>query len=147
MRVRPRSSRAKDTEMKTPVVRETSVPAQWRTGFDEFINRFFGNGNGIMSRLPEAFQTTNVPAVDVSETEKNLAVAVALPGLNENDIQVNVLGNQVTVSGERKWEEDKKTREFHRVESQYGAFSRTIVLPDGLRKNDAEATYKNGVLT
>ena len=75
-------------------------------------------------------------------------ISIELPGLSEKDIQVQLVGQQLIVAGERKWEDEKKGKEFHRVESQYGAFRRSIQLPENARV-DADAlvaTYKKGVL-
>lgn len=116
--------------------------ASFRNEFDEMLSRF-GRGE-----LPAVFGRATFPPVNVSETEKSWTVSVELPGLAEKDINVQVLGRHLVVSGERKWEEEKKNKEFHRVESQYGSFQRTIPLPENLRLDpDAiTATYKRGML-
>ena len=98
-------------------------------------------------RLPETFRTNLVPAVNVAEDEKALTVSVELPGLEEKDIDVEVMGNQLVISGERKFEEEKKEKDFHRVEHQYGSFSRTVTLPTGLKTDAVDAVYKKGILT
>jgi len=68
--------------------------------------------------------------------------------MDAKDINIEVMGNQLTISGERKWEEEKKGKEFLRVESQYGNFSRSLLLPANLRSDrDAiEATFQKGIL-
>jgi HSP20 family protein len=99
------------------------------------------------SHLPETFQTGLSPAVNIAENEKALTVALELPGLAEEDIDVQILGNQLVVTAERRFEEEKKDKEFHRVEHQYGSFSRSITLPNGLRTDAAEAKYDKGILT
>jgi HSP20 family protein len=97
--------------------------------------------------MPEVFYGDLSPAVNIAEDEKSVTVAVELPGLEEKDIQVQVLGNQLIVSAERRFDEEKKGKEFHRVEHQYGSFSRTIVMPSGLQTDKVEAVYKKGILT
>lgn len=117
-----------------------------RSEFDNLFNRMpFGDGE---SRLPEVFGRRVMPAVNIAETEKTWSVSVELPGLNEKDIQVQVMGQQLVISGERKWEEEKKGKEYRSVESQYGAFERSIPLPDNLRLDpeSIQATYKRGML-
>ena len=111
----------------------------WFRGLDE---------DGWFRRLPAALRTEAMPACNVAETEKEVTVTLDLPGLDEKDIKVELMGNRLTVSGDRKWEQEKKNGEYHRVEVQYGAFERAIALPEGLRTEpDAvQATYKNGVL-
>jgi HSP20 family protein len=97
--------------------------------------------------LPEVFRTTNLPPVNVSETDKAFSIAFDLPGLEEKDIDVKVMGNQLSISAERKWEEEKKGREFYRVESQFGRFERSVTLPENLKVGAGDANYKKGVLT
>lgn len=100
------------------------------------------------SRLPAVVQSRNVPPMNVSETEDHLEVSLELPGMDVKDIQIDLMGNRLTVSGERKWEEEKKGKEFHRVESQYGSLSRSLSLPDTLRfdRDAVAATFQKGVL-
>lgn len=118
--------------------------------FEEFFNRFWSNGNQeFAEHLPEAFRGRGFPAVNVAETETEFHVTMDCPGLKEADITVQTMGNSLVVSGERKWEEEKKGKEYRVVESQYGKFERTISLPETVRI-DAEkidASYKRGVLT
>jgi HSP20 family protein len=73
---------------------------------------------------------------------------VDLPGLEEKDIDVKLMGTQLMISAERKWEEEKKGKEFHRVESQYGSFARSLTLPENARMNreSIEATFQKGIL-
>ena len=132
--------------MKIIPWRKRGELAAFRSEFDDLFNQFFDNGGG--AHMPAAFQRASMPPVNVAETEKNWTVSFELPGLNEKDIQVQLMGNQLVVSGDRKWEEEKKGKEFYRVESQYGAFQRAVELPENARlEPDAlAATYKRGVL-
>ena len=113
--------------------------------FRSFAEPFF---NGVRSRLPATFQSRSFPPVNVSESEQHYTVAVELPGMDAKDINIEVMGNQLTISGERKWEEEKKGKEYHRVESQYGSFSRSLALPENLQlaRESIEATFQKGVL-
>ena len=117
-----------------------------RLNWDELFD-FPWFENGPKLRLPEVFRTTTLPPVNVSESDKAFVVGVDLPGLEEKDIDVKLMGNQLMISAERKWEEEKKGKEFHRVESQFGRFSRTLTLPDNVRAGACEGVYKKGVLT
>jgi HSP20 family protein len=122
----------------------------YRNELEELFNRFFEPFEGeITSRLPATFQQRRFPPMNLSETENELCVTLELPGMEEKDINVELMGNQLVVSGERKWDkEEKKGKEFHRVESQYGSFQRSMTLPEGLRLEEGavEATFKNGML-
>jgi HSP20 family protein len=102
------------------------------------------------ARLPEIFQGGRVfPPMNVAESEGHYTVTLELPGMDPKDVSIEIMGNQLQVSGERKWEEEKEGREFHRMESQYGRFERSLALPDNLRldRSAIAATYEKGVLT
>jgi HSP20 family protein len=117
--------------------------------FEDFFKDFnVPFNNGSRNRLPAVFQTRSVPPLNVSESEQHYTVSVELPGMDAKDINIEVMGNQLTISGERKWEEEKKGKEFLRVESQYGNFSRTLMLPENLRsdREAIEATFQKGIL-
>ncbi len=118
----------------------------WRTPFgrlpemEELMSTFWGNGGeGWMSE-------TMVPSADVSETEKAIDVRLDLPGVEPEQIEVQVNGNLLTISGERKEEKEEKGRTFHRIERSEGSFSRTITLPCEVQENKVVASFKNGVL-
>jgi len=118
----------------------------FRNELDGLFQRFFEDD--AVSNLPATFRRGVSPPINVAESEKNWSVTLDLPGLDEKDIQVQLMGNQLVVSGERKWESEKKNKEFHRVEAQYGSFQRAILLPQNVRTDpDAVlATYKRGIL-
>jgi HSP20 family protein len=87
------------------------------------------------------------PKLDVSETEKELHVAVELPGMKEEDIEVEFTGDALRIRGEKKDERDEKQHNFHRIERSFGMFERVIPLPVEVDREKAQATFKNGVLT
>ena len=126
--------------------RESLMPGD----LDDFWNRFWTTGNGnAFDHLPEAFRTRAFPAVNVAETEDGFTITVDCPGLDKKDFEIETMGNQILISGERKWEEEKKGKEFRRVESQYGKFERTVLLPENARiePDKIDASYAKGVLT
>ena len=117
---------------------------------DEIWGRFFEPGeNGFRSHLPELFRTTPMPPVNIAETEDGYTITMDCPGLEEDDFEVQAMGQQLVISGERRWEDEKKGKEFRRVESQYGKFERVVQLPENARTDSKEihATYKKGILT
>ena len=71
-----------------------------------------------------------VPPVDVYEDEQNLILKLEIPGLNDEDVNVSVENNTLTVQGERKFEKEEKEENFHRIERRYGSFVRTFKLPN-----------------
>ena len=89
-----------------------------------------------------------LPVANIAETEKDWVFTMELPGMNENEVEVRVLGNQLVVTGERKMEKETKEKQYHRVESSYGMFERRFDLPAEVR-TDAEgvkATFHKGML-
>jgi HSP20 family protein len=119
-----------------------------RSEFDDFWKTFTEPFDGFRNRLPAMFHARNFPPMNVSESENHFTVALELPGMDVKDISIEVMGNQLQISGERKWEEEKKGKEYHRVESQYGSFSRSLTLPENLRldRESIEATFQKGIL-
>ncbi|MBN1919971.1 MAG: Hsp20/alpha crystallin family protein [Anaerolineae bacterium] len=111
--------------------------------FEEFFNNF-----GLAPFAPfEMAWGEFSPRVDVIETEKELQIKAELPGMSEKDIQVSLSRDTLTLSGEKKAEEEQRSGNIYRMERTYGSFSRTIALPVNVDTENAEATFKNGVLT
>jgi len=90
---------------------------------------------------------TFVPPVDVYEDEQNLVLKLEIPGLNDEDVNVSVENNTLTVQGERKFEKEEKEENFHRIERRYGTFTRTFTLPQTVDSEALKASYEHGVLT
>ena len=87
-----------------------------------------------------------VPAVDVYEDEQNLILKLEVAGLNDEDVNVSVENNTLTVQGERKFEKEEKEENFHRIERRYGSFIRTFKLPNTVDSEKVEASYDKGIL-
>jgi HSP20 family protein len=87
-----------------------------------------------------------VPPVDMAETDKELIVKAVLPGVAEEDISVDIVGDTLTIKGEtRSGKEEKDETHLYR-EFRYGTFSRSLTLPGGLKTDRAEAELENGIL-
>lgn len=108
---------------------------------DDLLNRFSTDFDAEWLMRPFA------PAVDLSETEDSVQVRIDVPGMEAKDIDIQVSGRTLQVTGERKEEREEKGKTWHRVERRTGAFSRTIMLPCAVREDRAKADYQNGVLT
>ncbi len=91
------------------------------------------------------------PSVDVSETDKDITIVAELPGIEQKDVELALVGNQLTIKGEKrteaKEEKDDKGRVYHRVERSYGAFQRMMSLPFEIDAAKVDAKFKDGVLT
>ena len=95
-------------------------------------------GNGSSS--------TWLPAVDVWETDDELVLSFDLPGIREDEIAVELDDNILTVSGKRERTSEHSNDRFYRFERRFGAFSRSVTLPQGVQEDAIRANYANGVL-
>ncbi len=87
------------------------------------------------------------PAVDISETPKDYSIRAEIPGMKKEDIKITINKNVITLTGEKKEEKKTEGQKFHRLESYYGSFQRSFVLPDGIKADKVEAAFKDGVLS
>ena len=87
------------------------------------------------------------PAIDVAEEENAVIVRAEVPGCKADDIDISVYGNTLTISGEKKLEEEKKEKGYYHIESTYGSFRRELTLPTDVDSSKVEAACKDGVLT
>ncbi|MCY2932468.1 MAG: Hsp20/alpha crystallin family protein [Planctomycetota bacterium] len=87
-----------------------------------------------------------MPALDVAEHEKEYVVHAELPGIKPEDVEISVLDNVLTISGEKKEEAETAGRSWQHVERRYGAFRRSIQLPAGVEPEKVSVDYRDGVL-
>jgi len=86
------------------------------------------------------------PAIEVFEKEDKFVVKAELPGMKEEDIDISVLGDTLTIKGERKAESEVKEEDYYCCERSYGSFSRSIAVPSNVDAKKIEASYEDGVL-
>jgi HSP20 family protein len=87
-----------------------------------------------------------VPAVDVYEDTEKVVLKLEIPGVKEEDVDVRVENQALTVRGERKFEAEEKEENFHRIERRYGSFFRSFSLPTSVDTENVKASYNAGVL-
>jgi len=87
-----------------------------------------------------------IPAVDVFEKDDKFVVKAELPGMKEEDIEVSVVGETLTIKGEKKTESEVKDEDYYRSERSYGSFFRSIPLPSSVDASKIEADIEDGVL-
>lgn len=85
-------------------------------------------------------------ALDMYETDDHVVVKSSIPGVKPEDVEINIKGNILSISGETKEEEEVKEENYIRRERRYGAFSRSLALPEGINADEAEAEFEDGVL-
>jgi HSP20 family protein len=91
--------------------------------------------------------SATAPAVDVAEKDKEYQVTAELPGMDESNIQVTLVDDVLTISGEKQEEKEEKDKNYHLSERRYGSFQRSFQLPPGIDQGRIEANFRNGVLT
>jgi HSP20 family protein len=111
------------------------------TSFRDDINRLFARtlGEGVTNQAW-------TPAVDVFETKDAIVLKAELPGLRTEDVDVEIDDNVLTVSGERTFTDTVEEGHYYRLERNYGRFSRSLTLPQGIRADEVSATFADGVL-
>ena len=113
----------------------------FRDEMNRTFSRWFGREEG-----EEPPTRRWVPSLDVTESKEAYHVDVEVPGVRPEDINVTVDRGMLTIQGERRSEEEKTDRSYHRVERRYGSFRRSIGLPSDVDPSRVQATYDNGVL-
>ena len=117
-----------------------------KSSFDHLINRFLNKSTS--TEEPTAHLIFSVPPIEawVDNEKKEYHLSIAVPGIDPKEVQLNLHGNNLTVTGEHKSSEEKKEADYLQQEFSYDRFARTIVLPEGVEADKLTAEYKNGVL-
>jgi HSP20 family protein len=109
--------------------------------FNDMLRPFGTDAEAVSTR-------TWIPRVDIRENADGLTLLMDAPGLGKDDLNITLENNVLTIAGERKFEADEKANEsYHRLERQYGAFSRSFTLAPTVRTDKVEAAFKDGVLS
>ena len=121
------------------------IPRKWarpmvrfEREMDELFNRFFGE----REMVPEVL----APKINLAETEKTFEVTAELPGINPEEVRVEIKNGELWITGEKKEEKEEKGKTYHRIERHYGEFRRVIALPVAVKESQVEAHYKDGIL-
>lgn len=107
--------------------------------FSDIMDDFF---NDVVSTNRDSF----IPGVDISETDDQFLITAELPGMKKEDININIENRRLTISGERRFENKEDGQTYHRVETRYGSFSRSLMLPESVDEESIKARYENGLL-
>ncbi len=141
-----------DKEKETKAVapwRPFTDLTRWERDMDRMMDEFFGRRTRPWwpSRWfgSEEFEVT-APAVDVFEDKGEIVVKAEIPGMDKDNIEVNLADSTLTIKGEKKKEEEVKKENYYRSERSYGSFVRTLPLPAEVKADKVKASFKNGVL-
>jgi HSP20 family protein len=107
--------------------------------FSTNLTRAFGDDEGIGRGAWS-------PSVDIFENKDQIVLEAELPGMKQEDFDLSIENNVITLRGERRFEKTQETDNYHRVERSYGAFTRSFTLPQTVSGEGATAEYNNGVL-
>jgi HSP20 family protein len=122
---------------------ERAIPAaRFRNAVERLVEDLFEGA--ILSGDPNGSRLS--PAVNIRETEDAVIAEAELPGLSQKDISVQVVGDTLTIRGERRHESEEKGKNYYRREIVSGIFERQIPLPAEIDSDGVEATYSNGIL-
>lgn len=127
-----------------PLAEETTPMSEFGRELDRLFESYIHDPwQRALGSLGAAF-----PAVDVAESEDAVSVRAELPGIDPNDVDVTVVGDAITIAGEKKASDEEHLKHhYHRNESCYGSFRRTIHLPVSIDPEQVSAVSLNGVLT
>lgn len=127
-----------------------------RNPYDPFyeMERMMERMKSLMTRTLLPFEDeliepldANRLAVDMSSDDQHVIVRTALPGFNEDEVNVDVQGNVLTISAESKQEREDEQENWHIREMRYGKFARSVMLPDEVVTDRADASLQDGILT
>ena len=150
----PENKTSMTSRQPQPVVRRetpwTASPFRMLERFADEIDSVFDNfGLGrVTPRGLRALRASEMwnPELEITQQNNELVVRADLPGLKKEDITIDVTDNDITISGERRKEQESEQGGVYRSERTYGSFSRTIRLPEGTMTDQAKASFKDGVL-
>jgi HSP20 family protein len=141
-----------------PAQRQPSRPANplfdLRNEIDTLFDRFFSGGffPPMLGGFPEGQPLRQrfggmAPKVDVSESEREIQIVAELPGLKQDDVELTVEDDLLTIRGQTSESREEKDRQYHLTERSYGRFERSFRLPDTVDRDRIAANFHNGLLT
>lgn len=111
------------------------------------MRRFFNDfDNNFLNFTPLVNNGNFMPSVDINEDTNNLYFIAELPGLTKDDVKLTISEGVLTIRGEKKREEEHEDRNYYRMERSYGEFVRQFTLPEGVKEEDIQADFKDGIL-
>jgi HSP20 family protein len=121
-------------------------PVRELDSFQTDMNRLFDGFFGARDGASGGGHRRWIPAMDLVETDEHLVLRADLPGMSEDDVEIEIKDGVLTVSGERKAEHEEKQEGYYRVERAFGGFTRSLSLPQGIDAGEVTAGFDRGVL-
>jgi HSP20 family protein len=144
------AEKAKPKETKALAPRKPSIGlSRWEHEIDRIMDNFFARR--MRPWWPQRWlgvreEELVAPAVDVYEEKDDIVVKAELPGMDKDQIEVQISGSELILKGEKRKEEKVEEGNYYRVERSYGAFRRAVVLPKEVQADKVKAAFKNGIL-
>jgi len=120
-------------------------PAREMMSLREAMDRLFDDA--FTRPVSMAANSWSVPAVDMYQTDNEVVVKAALPGVKADEVQINVTGEILTIKGEVSHKEEVQEKTYHIREQRWGMFERSVALPTDVVADKAKADFENGILT
>ncbi len=120
-------------------------PARDLGSIQDEVNRLF---DGFFTRSTVGSDVAQLftPAVDIEETAEEFVVHADLPGMTQKNVKVSLMGDTLTIRGERRQEREQKDRNYHRIERSHGTFERSFSFGAPVKNEGVRAQYRDGVL-
>lgn len=122
-------------------------PFRELSGFQDEMNQLFEDFFGRMPTRKMFSEGFWAPLMDIEETKDDILVKAELPGMKKEEVKIQINNDVLSITGERKREEETREKTYHRIERAYGKFQRMIRLPTEVDASKVKATFENGVLT
>jgi HSP20 family protein len=122
-----------------PITREKNDLARLHREMDDLFGNFLG--------FPTWSEKSIWPPIDLVEDENEITVRAEVPGCKASDVNISVQGNTLSISGEKRHEEEKKEKGYYYEERSYGSFRRDMTLPADVEPDKIDASCKDGILT
>jgi HSP20 family protein len=137
----------KDRQAVPTITKEAHMPGSM-TRWDPFseLTELRGPWERLLDALPFDGRQQWMPAIDVERSNGDLMVRADIPGIKPEEVKIEIADNVLTVSGEHRDATEKKDKHYLRRERRYGAFSRSVSLPDGVDASKVKATTHDGVV-
>lgn len=116
-------------------------------GLQDEMNRLFNLGVSRSGNGEDIVRGAWSPSVDIFENQDKIVLEAELAGMKPEDVDISIENNIISLKGERKFEKNEESENYHRVERSYGSFVRSFTLPRTVVSDEAEASFNNGVLT
>ncbi|MCC6907520.1 MAG: Hsp20/alpha crystallin family protein [Phycisphaerales bacterium] len=118
---------------------------RFRHEVDNMFNRFFNDPWGAIE--PKFRSEGWLPAVDVSENDAEVTVRAEMPGVETKDLDINILGNTLSIAGKKEEKKEQKGENYYQCERRFGSFRRSVDLPETIDADKITADAENGVVT